>query len=77
LIFLPIAVVCLLISFSLVARRFNDAGLPGIVAGVAAFLVMGILFGMGMYGMGVVTLILLFLVACALPSKINELSGPA
>ena len=77
LIFLPIAVVFLLISFSLVARRYNDAGLPGTVVGAAAFLVMSVLFGMGMHSIGIVTLVLLVLVACALPSKIDELSGPA
>ena len=77
LIFLPIAVVLLLISFSLVARRYNDAGLPGTVVGAAAFLVMSVLFGMGMHGIGIVTLVLLVLVACALPSMIDELSGPA
>ena len=74
LIFVPVAVVFLLISFSLVARRYNDAGLPGTVVGAAAFLAMSILFGMGMYGIGLVTLALLFLVACALPSKTEALT---
>jgi uncharacterized membrane protein YhaH (DUF805 family) len=67
--FLPVAAVFLLIVFSLVARRFTDAGLPGIAVAAASLAILAVLFGTGQYAWGTVATAVLFVVGCVLPAR--------
>jgi uncharacterized membrane protein YhaH (DUF805 family) len=69
LVFVPVTVVFVLFLLSLLIRRFNDGGLPGILYGGGALLVIGLVLIAGQFRVGLLALMLLFIVACAIPSR--------
>ena len=62
----------LLVAFSLVTRRFNDAGLPGIALGVVSLALLAVLFGTGQYAWGTAAMAVLYVAGCVLPGRRAE-----
>ena len=65
----PIFVFIIIYAYSLLSRRISDAGFLGAPLGLLGLIVIGILFGFGKIGFGIILLFLLFCFCCAIPTN--------